>query len=60
MMGGRYIKHMVGHPIDDEFIASRGKSIFHYLECEAHYEALHTGLKYRLGYPIFEDKVKKD
>ena len=60
MMGGRYIKHMVGHPIDDEFIAARGKAIFHYLECEAHYEALHTGLKYVLGYPIFEDKVKKD
>ncbi len=60
MMGGRYIKHMVGHPIDDEFVETRGKAIFHYMECEAHYEALHTGLKYKLGYPIFEDKVKKD
>lgn len=60
MIDTRYIARIVGHPIDEEFINKRGKAIFHYLECEAHYEALHTGLKYRLGYPIFEDKVKKD
>lgn len=60
MIGSRYIKRMVGHPIDDEFIATRGTSIFSYLECEAHYEALVTGLKYALSYPIFEDKVRRD
>lgn len=59
-MGGRYIKHMVGHPVDEEFIAAHGKALFHYMECEAHYEMLHTGLKYLLGYHIFEDKVRKD
>ncbi|MBR2930382.1 MAG: CapA family protein [Clostridia bacterium] len=59
MIGSRYVKRMVGHPIDDEFMMNSGKAIFHYMECEAHYEALHTGLKYMLGYPIFEDKVRK-
>ena len=61
MMGSRYIKRMVDRPsVDDEFIGRKGTTIFHYMECEAHYEALHTGLKYALGYPIFENKVRKD
>lgn len=60
MMGGRYLKRMIGLPLDEEVLRKHGKTIFHYMECEAHYEAIHTGLKYYLGYPIFEDKVKRD
>ena len=60
MIGSRYIKRLSGNPDDVEYIKTRGKTLFHYIECEAHYEAIHTGIKYTLGYPIFEDKVRKD
>jgi hypothetical protein len=60
MMGSRYLKRLSGYSDADKYIAEHGKTLFHYIECEAHYEAMHTGLKYALGYPIFEDKVKKD
>lgn len=55
----RYVARMTGLPADAEFIARRGKAIFHYLECEAHYEALHVGLKHILGYPQFEGTLGK-
>ena len=60
MIGTRYLKRLSGNPDYEAYTKEKGKTLFHYIECEAHYEALHTGLKYALGYPIFEDKVKKD
>ena len=60
MMGSRYLKRLSGNPDYAEYIEKHGKTLFHYIECEAHYEAIHTGLKYALGYPIFEDKVRRD
>ena len=58
MLPNRYVKHMIGQPVDDEFIMARGKTIFHYMECEAHYEALHTGLKYIHGFPQFDGTLE--
>ena len=60
MIGSRYLKRISENPDGAAYIKRYGKTLFHYIECEAHYEAIHTGLKYALGYPIFEDKVKKD
>ena len=60
MIGKRYVQRMSGVPADEEFMARRGKAIFSYIECEAHNEALRTGLKYMLGYPIFEGMTKED
>lgn len=59
MINGRYIKRMVGAETDEEFMRRRGQTIFHYIECEAHYEALHTGLKYFTGFPQFEGTLIK-
>lgn len=56
----RYVKRMVGHDVDDEFIAQKGRTIFSYIECEVHRECLITGLKYRLGFPVEGGIVKRD
>ncbi len=44
-IGGRYIKHMVGHPVDEEYLRSRGFGLFHYMECEVHREMIITGMR---------------
>ncbi len=58
-IGGRYIKHMVGHPVDDEFMLDRGRAIFSYMECEVHREMIITGMRKKLGMGIYGEFPKE-
>ena len=56
---GRYMKHIVGHPVDEEFMMARGKAIFSYIECEVHREMIVTGMRKKLGLGIYGEFPKK-
>jgi poly-gamma-glutamate synthesis protein (capsule biosynthesis protein) len=58
-INSRYIKRMVGHPVDDEFVLARGRAIFSYMECEVHREMLITGLRKKLGLGIYGEFPKE-
>ena len=58
-INGRYIRHMVGHPVDEEFVLSHGRAIFSYMECEVHREMIITGMRKKLGMGIYGEFPKK-
>ncbi len=48
-LSARYVQHMLGHMPTQEDYDKVGLQLFHFAECDVHYECLLTGMRKKLG-----------